>query len=129
MKANELMIGDWVMRKDTQKPYKIKAIRSDKYCYDNDNFIATDAAEDWSSMSYYEPIPLTAEILEKNGWEHFGIFMETRVDEHTRFGWTDRYGAVLYRNTHYMCDCKDVHTLQHALRLCGRNDLADNFKV
>lgn len=75
------------------------------------------------------PIPLTAEILEKNGWTHNGIFSDIKIDENTSFSWADRLGAQLYQNGYHMCDCKYVHTLQHALRLCGLTDLADNLKV
>ena len=76
-----------------------------------------------------QPIILTPEILEKNGWESDGIFMERRVDENTFFVWANGYNVVLYQNGNYMCDCKYVHTLQHALRLMGLNELADNFKI
>ena len=74
-------------------------------------------------------IPLTPEILEKNGWEHNGIFMDKRIDGNIYFSWSDEFGAELYQNNYYMCYCKYVHTLQHALRLCGFGELADNFKV
>ena len=76
-----------------------------------------------------QPIPLTTEILEKNGWERNGIFMEKRIDENTHLRWTDICGSVLSQGNYYMCDCKYVHTLQHALRLCGLDELANNFKV
>ena len=125
MKATELQIGDWVGR------------------VFNDNRIIEDYRQvDWIrtgeiGMRYHkvwsigciEPIPLNPEILEKNGWESDGIFMDRRVDENTFFVWANGYNVVLYQNGNYMCDCKYVHTLQHALRLVGFNELADNFKV
>lgn len=62
-----------------------------------------------------EPIPLTAEILEKNGLD--------KVPE---------LSMVLNRDTmplYHSPMLYYVHELQHALRLCGLNELADNFKV
>ena len=77
-----------------------------------------------------QPIPLTTEILEKNGWVRTGIFFtEKRIDENTHLSWSDTYGSALYQDDYYMCDCKYVHTLQHALRLCGLDELANNFKI
>lgn len=90
-----------------------------------------------------EPIPLTPEILEKNGWLNDpysrlslqdGKWLEFYWYEHRlQKYWegTDEWqnhtkqlelvfkaGSIFY-----------VHELQHALRLCGLNELADNFKV
>ena len=116
METKELTIGDKLMAKLlSQIP--------------NTYILHTWTANDYSRDLQVKPIPLTSEILEKNGWEHSGIFMEKRVDENSFFSWSDRYGSVLYRNSYHMCDCKYAHTLQHALRLCGLNSLADNFKV
>ena len=77
-----------------------------------------------------QPIPLTPEILEKNGWKDYGNFMDIVTDEDTHFSWgKDKYGAVIYQDECYICECKYVHTLQHVFRICGLDDLADNFKV
>ena len=62
-----------------------------------------------------EPIPLSAKILKKNGLD--------KVPE---------LSMVLNRDTMPMYHSPmlhSVHELQHALRLCGLNDLADNFKI
>lgn len=117
MKATELMIGDWVYNSYHKK--NIKWNYSEMFCPNGIPVIGRDL----------EPIPLTTEILEKNGWEHNGSFMDKRTDENTFFSWSDKFGAELYQNNYYMCYCKYVHTLQHALRLCGFDELADNFKV
>jgi hypothetical protein len=56
MKANELMIGDWVCIKDnpmTAQPMQVK----------EEHFVR--------SLVEFEPIPLTPEILEKNADSHF----------------------------------------------------------
>lgn len=57
MKAEELMIGDWVMLYD--RPRKVERI------YDYGRVEAGCVEEDCDKL---EPIPLTSEILEKNGW-------------------------------------------------------------
>ena len=121
MKANELMIGDKVM-------VKVLSQIPDTYV------LHTWTANDYSRDIQVKPIPLTPEILEKNGWKRHKIFMDIKADENfnINFSWTDRYGESLFQNGYYMCDCKYVHTLQHALRLCGLDELdelADNFKV
>ena len=116
METKELMIGDKVM-------VKVLSQISNTY------ILHTWTANDYSRSLQVKPIPLTTEILEKNGWKHNGIFMDKRIDENTFFSWADKFGAELYLNNYHMCDCKYVHTLQHALRLHGFDELADNFKV
>ena len=94
-----------------------------------------------------EPIPLTPEILEKNG------FYDRNTQWYYKRFWSngcfDIAISLVYREIEVskVCgagtDCEEVeygssiafgndicvHTLQHALRLCGLNELADNFKV
>ena len=116
METKELMIGDKVM-------VKVLSQIPDTYV------LHTWTTNDYSRDIQVKPIPLTPEILEKNGWEHNGIFMDKRIDGNIYFSWSDEFGAELYQNNYYMCYCKYVHTLQHALRLCGFDELAENFKV
>ena len=116
MKPTDLMIKDWVM---------VKVLSQIPNTY----VLHTWAANDYSRNLQVKPIPLTTEILEKNGWERNGIFMEKRIGENTQLSWTDICGAVLSQGRYYMCDCNYVHTLQHALRLCGFDELANNFKI
>ena len=65
------------------------------------------------------PIPLTAKILEKNGFRFNNLPMEQ---------YWQQYGLRLYLSGHgYGINCGEnvslhidyVHQLQHALRLCG----------
>lgn len=135
MKATELMIGDWVMRKEVSLPLQIRAIRSEKYCPNSDNYIGTDYAEDWSSLSYYSPIPLTAEILEKNGWIEYHIENNGYCSDCDYYYHNKNLPLVYAKITgkedmiYLNCHIKYIHELQHALRLCGMNELADNFKI
>ena len=134
MKPTDLMIGDWVYCYG--KPTKIAILTNGKV-------IGTEIGD-----GVITPIPLTPEILEKNGWNldtvlqcytstplwlygegiinlllqfpakqsagSLEIFDNQKIRSLSDFTWKDR----LY-----------IHELQHALRLCGLNKLADNFKV
>ena len=118
MKATELMIGDWV------------------YCYGkltkislltNADIIATEIGD-----GIITPIPLTSEILEKNG-----VIDKDKVScqEMTKGLLYSRnensYSiSILFQNkVAFVMAAQYVHELQHALRLCGLNKLADNFKI
>lgn len=71
------------------------------------------------------PIPLTPEILEKNGFvKHDKIHPYYLDYYHERDGFTIFNSSAWHGHI-----LNSVHELQHALRLCGLNDLADNFKV
>lgn len=65
-----------------------------------------------------EPIPLTPEILEKNGFR-FSRFYGWQIKEPELT--IDFVGDTPHflLDEIFFCDCPYVHTLQHALRLCG----------
>ena len=130
MKATELMIGDWLryspksisLNNNYGGPYRVEGVSQDTISLGAKNyrFVVSDKEID--------PIPLTPEILEKNGWNHSNRLMITRIDDND-FYWSEELGGILYKNQYNMCNCKYVHNLQHALRLCGLDELADNFKI
>lgn len=70
------------------------------------------------------PIPLTPEILEKNGFEY-----------NTYNRWmSGRYGVALMEKDEHLfiwdrIQINYVHELQHCLRLCGLNELADSIII
>lgn len=103
---------------------------------------------DYESYDDFEPIPLTAEILGLNGFEIFkgryGINRYRIIDNdmvvivepmkiESRLGnswfWVtlNHRSDVVQPNMTY--PLTDVYVFQHLLRLCGLNELADNFKV
>jgi hypothetical protein len=98
MEANELMIGDFVL--DGNIYAQVTSITCDGNIETTHN--------KHSDIELIEPIPLTPEILKKNGWE-----------ERPK-------GYVFYKklckNTFVVnaadIQIKYVHELQHALRLC-----------
>lgn len=118
MKANELsskdlMVGDWVMLQG--KPYMIDMLNG----YQE------------SSMGV-EPIPLTPEILEKNGFERENLITSynyyTGIDNrvslnddfyyiNSRDVWSVHVDSEDYC-TIANCELTYVHELQHLLKLC-----------
>lgn len=127
MKTTELMIGDWVM--DGDKPAQISCILCDG--------VIETTATPWTNEEVVSPIPLTAEILEKNGIERSsypGEITAAYFDdgknhdiqlsvENGEVLWTIGFYEYVVLKLHY------VHELQHALRLCELHELADNFKI
>ena len=139
MKANEICIGDFVRVKHLSKSgkvYRIDAANGNKNCsvalFDGD-----------FSLDDIEPIELTPEILEKNGFKFDGsgqrsmMFISTpHFDNGIRYniyvGLKNKTIEVFAAhpvekspnwrksNKVYLevCGCF-VHELQHALRLCG----------
>lgn len=85
------------------------------------------------------PIQLTTEILKKNGFKDYTEIFEYQFEEdgekykfylkkmynknNEQVCWGTNIGGVLPSLITY------VHELQHALKICGLGDLADNFKV
>lgn len=113
MKTTELMINDWVLYRE--EVLKVTSL----YTKRGANEIGFGESENfWVDISNIEPIPLTSEILEKNGWEteYFGRRQEWWLDK-TKFPIV-RYSAndTLQHNGIVL---KYVHQLQHALRLLG----------
>lgn len=104
MKANELMIGDWVNLR----------VEEDNFS-DNISVTSTDLGNHYI-LKHIEPIPLTEEILEKNG---FAIRYNRYEDEHKTVIRKYREGWLIDRHYSFHCAVKYIHELQHALKLCG----------
>jgi len=136
MKANELMIGDWVLLKDCDGAYDIITGITERG-------VLLDSNSD-GSFEDIEPIPLTKEILEKNGFRKqkwndlvtefvFATDLEQSPQTVIQFTfysreiegvksllkmWTkSKFGHG--QNDVHLCGVYYVHELQHALRLCG----------
>lgn len=111
MKANELMIGDWVLDTYTNKPMRMEVISRDM-------------------GEGLEPIPLTPEILEKNGFKpdvpgdaykySYQIDSVSIVECYANAVGEGRHrGVISFGDTRLRITLVFVHELQHALRLCG----------
>ena len=135
MKATDLMIGDWVCLKDDTKselPLKVDGVLTDDISLEGEGLLG-------GVDGLIRPIPLTPEILKKNG---FGFVKSSDRDTVWNGQWIyedlELGTCCLNRKGNWPCfinmndlniKCEYVHQLQHALRLCKLGDLADNFKI
>ena len=112
----ELMIGDWVM-------YNPNVFIDDEYETTKEWFptqISSGEDIDLAIEGCYDSIPLTTEILEKNG------FVENNVNGCFSL-YTLIYDGISFSLKYVRSvfqwlgplDFKYVHELQHALKLCG----------
>ena len=135
IRCKYLCVGDWVTNRNGS-PMQIVAV-------DEDNAYACEGNEErpwiFGDDEGYEPkpIPLTPEILEKNGFvfdSDFWTIANPRynnvrmvrycsIDEEA----TDAFLGHWAFDENYAIDY--VHELQRALRCCGLWDVADNFKI
>lgn len=132
MKLTDLAILDWVLINNT--PHKIQAIDSiDAEILADDELYY--AGEDrCHSEDKIEGIPLTPEILEKNGFIKVNSqrydYGSPDNDCYVKVNPKKNMIHVNGRNANSnLYSHSFVHELQRALRLCGLNELADNFKV
>ena len=126
MELNELMIGDWLQHA-SGKYFQVTRIDMWR---DGSVHFACGHPHLWEYNNKFTPIPLIAEILEKNGFVEFmphnwqividNIMIELREPEHNMAIWLDwdEHDTGTYAS--YMLPKPDcVHELQHALRLCN----------
>lgn len=116
MKPTDLMIKDWVM---------VKVLSQIPNTY----VLHTWTANDYSRDLQVKPIPLTAEILEKNGWVRTEYCHEYH-DGKNIIQCRPPYMWIKINGINIECfKCEYVHQYQHLLRLFGLNELANNFKI
>jgi len=129
MKCTDIQINDWVYLSEKSKyPMRVTSI-DENNCYLDFEGNEADPFDGIYGEDGIAPIPLTREIMEINGFS-FG----------RRRGWMDSFyneETDMLIEADYdirICDISDVkikyvHELQHLLRFCGLNDIADNFKI
>lgn len=149
MKANELMIGDWVCHKDWPSiPIRVCGISTKisfehSLLWDEDNREYV-RIERYSECDYDEikPIPLTSEILELNigfikkdvfkegeFWQYIYSHHDNAHDFYCKARFVESRGIDCCELSYYtygILSCnvisikiRYVHELQHALKLCG----------
>ena len=124
MKCKELQIGDWIQDKNGFQ-WQITGV-GDDYAYATFEGNEGDPWEFDNKEDQPEGIPITPEILEKNGWWF-----------NTEDNWLHYEVDFIIEKWNGRFQCYDinqikldsVHQLQHALRLCRLDELADKFKV
>ena len=126
MTSKDLMIGDWVKLPQMLADYSPARVEeiNDKGCI----------ADGWPLLNdEIQPVPLTPEILEKNGFERttcgVGSIIYTFSDDDEYYAFAiDEYTDSIWRVEYTNCEMSFplvrimvlfVHEFQHALRLCG----------
>ena len=154
IRCRALMVGDWCCDKHGF-PMQITNV-GDDYAHATFEGNEGDPWEFDDKDDQPQPIILTPEILEKNGW-YYGLTSDEEDAEqclggcHYNRHWCYDEGAgsisLIFPNDTdggeliiddqsfnrhlnlVFCDTLHVHELQRELRLCGLNELADNFKL
>lgn len=128
MEANELMIGDWVWYNN--QPHQIRQLGIFGENRDGDDYPAVCVGKPNGiglilERNEIEPIPLTPEILEKNGfvlddeWYIYtgkGINIEVAFRDDNKFVYDL---SILTGSGSMDIHANYIYELQHALRLCG----------
>ena len=149
MKCKEFQIGDWIQDKNGFQ-WQITGV-GDDYAYATFEGNEGDPWEFNDKDDQPEGIPLTKEMLDANGFRYekeYGPFYRSILGSYHYM--PDYCVYAEYKETskgRKICyiDCEKrkygeessaiirgelyVHTLQHALRVVGLSEIADNFKV
>ena len=151
MKCKEFQIGDWIQDENGFQ-WQIIGV-GDDYAYATFEGNEGDPWEFDDKDDQPEGIPLTKEMLDANGFRyeiHYGQYHTRSIIGDYRctsrmcvsVTWHESPEGL---NVAYYIDCFNnnehngnsvtiqsnlyVHTLQHALRIVGLSEIADNFKV
>lgn len=151
MKPTELQIGDYVFIKSLLGgyhtiPIRIAAVHQKKVGYHN----RIDRLS-WVRHGMLVPIPLTTELLERNGFNKvsqqgcsnpYYWMLEKYEEESEELLYRIKAYKTMFRGMYVSidnyADCEPIkfskqiehfHELQHTLRLCDLNELTDNLKV
>lgn len=158
MEAKELMIGDWVSYDG--ECVKIEGVTTDSGRYKYPFSVEYIDGRDFAHIAVLnvDPIPLTEEILLKNGFyvysknDYSEAKLDVKIDslEYQICGtrkadkwhisiykikWEDRtkgkYNSCCLFSSGLFGEYDQiyVHEIQHSLRQCGLSDMADNFKI
>lgn len=123
MKANELMIGDWIADKQGNR-MRVVNILSEAI---EDYYYGIETDKGFVDFEDAQPIPLTAEILEKNGFKcgifpawHINIIDDYRsLSAKYHEGSKTIFIAIKEPNFNLENACiLYVHELQHVLKDC-----------
>ena len=139
MKQTDWQIGDYALAKPSMMLIKVAAVHHKKVGYH-----AVTHKLNWVRMDLLEPIPLTREILERNGFtQHItasdGYYnapvpdMDDVLFHVSEDNYEDTWHVETFidhnDNAYALFNLCFVHEAQHILRLCGLSELADNIKL
>ena len=119
MRAQDLMVGDFVRVKHIDKIGKIYRIDAANGA-GNEYAALLDGDFDCKDL---EPIPLTPEILEKNGWSRPKGAYYYVLEDNPNFAYiavnlSERTRIFVASDLLFNMAIGNVHELQHALKLC-----------
>lgn len=120
MNIRDLSIGDWVTYDRDTTPVQIMSVytRSGQQCVAMTDSYYSDGVIGF--LDNVNPIPLTPEILEKNGWSkkyddvwEYGVWRISQINKCLFILYNEKYDYdfCVYIDT--------VHQMQHAFRLAG----------
>jgi hypothetical protein len=134
LRIEDLSVGDWVQAKMTKWDYEdlditpsMKVVKIEKDCVRLG--FSLDDLEFEVFVEDLQPIPITAEVLEKNGWSEFSDYhnswkLDIASDKRVwmfknSHDWTFQVMSWGLGHNHSVAKAyiKDIHELQHALRL------------
>lgn len=135
MKATDLMIGDLVTYTGDDEGPITASIEG----INEDSDFGIEILGTCERIEDIEPIPITAEILETNGWvfcddceyvSPFDVGFKTGL---RIFGFGEYYDegrfAVNIGHEQLRNNLKYVHELQNLIRSLGMSEIANNFKI
>lgn len=135
LKISDLSVGDWVHHDFYGVDMRVVNIYGNR-----ESVIAASRSNRGITchLDHFTPIPITAEMLEKNGWfrldfqcvlniednrgtSHDGeyVIMWYVDDEYLTISWGGRENDALVEREMMECRVKYIHQLQHALRFAG----------
>ncbi len=120
MKIEELKVGDWVNSESLENP----VYRKVRGLADNYILVSNSKIRHVSGCNDLLPIPITSEILEKNGWEKEecpeGIIYTNGWYRLSRAG---QEGSWMFNHyDDFLTTIQSVHELQHLLWALGIDD-------
>ena len=139
MKATELMIGDWVLINNAS--HKIQLIDSIDAEIQADDELYYVGEDRFNSRDKIEGIPVTEDFFIENDWEHVcrtylqKSFIKNVGKSHLQiinnnlYIWFDYSPDDWNQDPNVKVPIKYIHDMQHILRLCELDELANNFKV
>ena len=122
--SKSLMIGDWLYLGTTDIAVQVKAISADG---DDTILVKYQEPDKWGKYGEMvgnddvRPIPLTPEILKKNGFKDAQFYSELLWNDVFQILSDCSSLSIRCKNSDLSLSipCDMVHQLQHALRLCG----------
>lgn len=134
VRTEDISIGDWFQARmvkidyedlDITPPMRVAEISSDEV------MLQLGSVKHYAFVDDLQPIHITAEVLEKNGWSEFSDYHNSwklDIDSDKRVwmfknshDWTFQVMSWGLGHNHSVAKAyiKDIHELQHALRLAG----------